>query len=359
VAVALPLVACDVGSPEREAVDAPPVHLVAVELLGVDPAGSPATLTLTPSAPTPSDASRALSTTSLRLTFDRFLLPGDAIRQAICLQAKPDKVATLSDCSAPVFFEPSYDPVMRRVTFRLPATADPLFPDTKYWLTVFAPTETSSFGVRAFDGATLEENLVFEFTTATMDPPGTLGDRALAPAAQQAASEALFCSADACVASCGMDTACAAKCPVSRNLPASCGTGNCHGPIELGLAVMGLDLSGIERIPAIIGRVANQTQTGEQADEVEPNPRRFGRAMPQVDPGNPGNSYLLYKMLASPIYARMDAAATLAPGEIDRLRASVVVGLPMPPSDVYASPQASLEALSAWIATGAVTSTCP
>lgn len=266
-------------------------------------------------------------------------------------------MATLQQCTMPVFLEPSYDPVRRRITYRLPAMAA-LVPDTKYWLTVLAPTEDSPFGVRAFDGAPLEANVVLQFTTAAMDPAGGPADPALDDAATRAASEELFCTASACVASCAADDQlCIDKCPVSKSLTVSCG--GCHGPMELGAAVMGLDLSGVERIPAMIGRVANQTQTGEQADEADERPRRFGRSMPHVDPGNAGNSYLLYKMLVSPIYARMDVAQGLAPGEIDRLRASVVVGLPMPPYDLYAAPQSSLEALSAWITTGAETPACP
>jgi hypothetical protein len=346
---------CDVGNPEREPVDAPPVHLVAVELTGLDTNGQVSTLALSPSAPSLPDTSRVLSTTSVRLEFDRFLLPGDAIRQSICLQPSSEPVATLGDCRLPVFLEPSYDPVWRRATYRLPAMAK-LVADTKYWLTVLAPTEASAFGFRAFDRAPLAENVVLQFTTAATDPPGAPVETSLDEAGRRAASEELFCTASACVAACGADQACADRCPVSKSMPLACG--GCHLPIETGGAVMGLDLSGPERIEAILGRVAHQTQTGEQADEPDV-PRRFGRAMPQVDPGNAGNSYLLYKMLVSPIYARMDAAKSLAPGEIDRLRASTVVGLPMPPYDLYAVPQGGIEALSAWIMTGARTPVCP
>jgi hypothetical protein len=81
--------------------------------------------------------------------------------------------------------------------------------------------------------------------------------------------------------------------------------------------------------------------------------------MPQIDPGNAGNSYLLYKMLIGSIYAGSAAADKLAEGELDRLRASVVVGLPMPPYDLYAIPEAGVDALSTWISTGAQTPACP
>lgn len=293
----------------------------------------------------------------MRLRFDRFLLPEEAIRQSICLQSNADPVPTIQECSAQaVFLEPTYDPVRRTVTYRLKDT-DTLVAGTKYWLTVFAPTATSAFGFRAFDGAALEANVELQFSTAMTNPPGGPVDPSLDDTQKRTVSEELFCTASACVTSCGMDDACKSKCAVGRSLPAGCS--GCHGSIEMGGSAQGLDLSGPNRISAIIGRVAHQTQTGGNADEPETKPRRFGRAMPQIEPGNPGNSYLIYKMLAGPIYARSAAAADLAPGELDRLRASVVVGLPMPPSDLYALPEASVDVLSTWIMTGAHTPACP
>lgn len=353
---ALFLTGCDVGSPEYQPLDTPPLHLVDVSLHGVDAAGNTTTVTLTEANPVASTSDRIQTTSSLRLRFDRFLLPEDAIRQSICLRPSPDPVATLQDCAQGVFLEPSYDPVRRVVTYRLPAMAA-LVADAKYWLTVLSPTDTSPFGFRAFDGARLEANVVLQFTTAVTNPPGGPVDPSLDDAAKRTVSEELFCVASACVTACGMDDLCKGKCAVSDSLPAGCG--GCHSPIENGTAAMGLDLSAGNRIGAIIGRVANQTQMGAHADEPDTKPRRFGRAMPHVDPGNPGNSYLLYKMLVGPIYARSSAAADLAPGEIDRLRASVVVGLPMPPYDFYAIPESGVDALSTWISTGAHTPACP
>ena len=57
-------------------------------------------------------------TTSIKLRFDRFLLPVSAIRQSICVQSKVAIVITAADCAQPVFFEPSYDPTRREVTYR-------------------------------------------------------------------------------------------------------------------------------------------------------------------------------------------------------------------------------------------------
>lgn len=296
------------------------------------------------------------TTSSIRLRFDRFLLPGDAIRQSLCLQPLSDTVQTLQDCTQGVFLEPTYDPVRRMAIYRLPAGTT-LVADTRYWLTVLSPTDDSDFGFRAFDGARLEANVVLQFSTTTTNLPGPPVDPALDEGGRLAVSQELFCSASACVASCGMDMLCQDKCPVSGGLVLGCG--GCHSPIENGGTAMGLDLSSANRISAIFGRVAHQTQTGGNADEPDSKPRRFGRAMPQIDPGNPGNSYVLYKMLIGPIYLRSSAAAGMAPGEVDRLRASVVPGLPMPPYDLYAVPEGGVDAISTWIATGAATPTCP
>lgn len=232
-----------------------------------------------------------------------------------------------------------------------------LVADTRYWLTLLTPIADSNFGFRAFDGAALEKKLVLQFSTTKTNPPGGPLDPVLDDGAKRVISEELFCSASACVASCGMDDLCKGKCAVSKSLVVGCG--GCHSAIENGGSAMGLDLSAPNRIPAIIGRVANQTQTGGNADQADLKSRRFGRAMPQIEPGDPGNSYLLYKMLISPIYARSTAAAGMAPGELDRLRASVVVGLPMPPYDLYAVPEAAVDGISAWITTGAATPACP
>jgi hypothetical protein len=62
-------------------------------------------------------------------------------------------------------------------------------------------------------------------------------------------------------------------------------------------------------------------------------------------------------MLVSDQFASSEAAPDAA--ELERLHASVVVGMPMPPSAGYAVPLGALEALSQWIAAGAPTGTCP
>jgi hypothetical protein len=77
-----------------------------------------------------------------------------------------------------------------------------------------------------------------------------------------------------------------------------------------------------------VGRTAHETSVGADADDAQERPARFGAVMPLFDDKrNAGNSYVLYKALAH-TPPRPD---TLAEGETDRLRANLVVGLPMPP----------------------------
>jgi hypothetical protein len=95
--------------------------------------------------------------------------------------------------------------------------------------------------------------------------------------------------------------------------------------------------------------------------------------MPIIDPGNPGNSYLLYKLAVGPNVlveiedeqiVEVEGEEVASPEEIHRLLASLVVGLPMPP---YSGPDPESNAsftiegadtLSAWIAQGAPTRDC-
>jgi hypothetical protein len=53
------------------------------------------------------------------------------------------------------------------------------------------------------------------------------------------------------------------------------------------------------RITAI-GRVAHETEFGDSSGVPLQDSPRFGVQMPIIDPKNPGNSYLLYKLLRDP-----------------------------------------------------------
>ena len=130
------------------------------------------------------------------------------------------------------------------------------------------------------------------------------------------------------------------------------------------IAVAGLQLTAI-------GKVAHETQEGGAAQHPSDHPRRFGVSMQIVAPNDPGESYLLYKILASSRFPLdpNDPADTLAAGEADRLRLSVVTGVPMPAESSYSESHyadasaeaiwfADVEHLSQWIAAGAQLQVC-
>ena len=100
---------------------------------------------------------------------------------------------------------------------------------------------------------------------------------------------------------------------------------------------MGLSLTSEEGVrTTAIGQVARQqTNTGRAG--VQPPGATFGIDMPIIDPGNPGNSYLIYKLLSGgePPGASQTSGteaaihAPLTSDETARLR-NLIVGLPMP-----------------------------
>ncbi len=300
-----------------------------------------------------------LGTSSFVLKFDRFLLPSTVIRQSVCLQADLVEVQAPGQCKRGVLLEPAYDPIRREVIYRRNAGEPRLAPGTRYRLTVLPPVDEGAAGFRAFDGAPLEGRVQLDVTVADSEPPGAQDE--LPPSGD------LFCARDPeCLSGCGGDAACEQGCERIGVEPliTSCAFGSgCHRDAYRGTtlvrgAVEGLNLETAAYIQSTaIGRVAHQTQTGEHADEGDRAPLRFGRAMPIIDPSNPGNSYLLYKIAAGPNVSGDAASAA----EIQRLRGSIVVGLPMPPYSGAGSATfdvAGAALISEWIAQGAPMRDC-
>jgi hypothetical protein len=262
-----------------------------------------------------------------------------------------------------------------------------LVPETVYRLTVLSPPAGSQNGFRAFDGAPLSENTSILFKTASGSVPilyelpsnadlfcsgGCDPHRAdcsidperncLALCEGDEVVSDCHCapSDDDCKAQCVLS--CTSLCPVIKTL-GGCATANCHKrdamrTEDLESIAMGLDMSDAAHIrQTAIGVVAHETQEGQSARLADVSPRRFGRAMPRIFPHNAGESYLMYKLLAHHSYAASDAAPPAA--EIARLRASVVVGLPMPADPAPPLSVRNLVVLSDWIAAGAPTPGCP
>jgi hypothetical protein len=334
-------------------------------------------------------------TASIRLHFDRFLLPPRVLRQSVCIRPSLDEVNSFADCVEPfqIFTEPDYSPARRMVTFRLPPGAR-LQAQTRYRVTIFAPETAEDLGFFAFDGAPLDRRYVFDFET---QPPGGEEIEERLPGRES------YCDAIACFRACAAsDEVCRDACrplcaePTCRGdgdllLTVSsqgneiadrprpfigCGSPGCHSALDPeGLAdpsalAMGLDLYTITSlVDTAIGVTAHQTQHGESGSSASSS-GLFGRAMPRIDPHNPGNSYLLYKLIANPLNHRrpdglLDASFF---EELTRLRASFVTGLPMPASrtsPIGLVPLASdplgdesftqLVLIETWIANGAVT----
>jgi hypothetical protein len=324
---------------------------------------------------------------SFQLNFDRFLLPPRVIRQAVCLRPSTEEVATFEGCIDPLqeFTEPEYNPVRRQVTFRLPPGAR-LAADTLYRLTVFASAEPDVPTFLAFDGAPLVRSYSFQFRT---QPSGGAERDEPLPTRER------YCAAVQCFDACPPDDAlCAAACnpqciePTCFNRGAvhrqpgagifrSCIGGGCHRSDASSSSSVSMDLDLVSEqalVETAIGQTAHQTHTGEAAETPDRGGVRFGHAMPLIDPANPGNSYLLYKVIVNPLnYLRPGGGFDIEPqlaAEIQRLREAVVVGLPMPVDGQAMGDDGGtldvegvesyrmLEALNAWIAHGAPIS-CP
>lgn len=336
----------------------------------------------------------AVTSASVKLFFDRWLLPHKVARQSLCIHPTTMQVGSIGDCPGQPFTEPAYDPVDRSVTYRLPI-GDRLAADTQYRISLFVAESLDESGFFAFDGAPLDRAYSFDFRTQSSD--ATAQDE-LRPLLDRPKDENPYCIARRCFADCMGDATCEAACRPSCIEPSclqngdylagnpatlfqSCAFLTCHGPDLLNPATatepipMGLDLSRPSSIAqTAIGLTAHQTQSGQNATAADQTPLRFGRAMPLIDPGNPGNSYILYKILVNPLN-QLRPGGALDPGvaaDIDRLRDGVVVGLPMPAQSTIGGPvgmegapeddpegRAAFERariISAWIAYGAVTS---
>ncbi|MEP7126654.1 MAG: hypothetical protein ABJE95_37325 [Byssovorax sp.] len=279
------------------------------------------------------------------MTFDRLLLPTATFRQSACLTSGVNPVKSLKGCANGVFLEPAYDPVRREIIYRQQATSTGLIPGTPYTFSVFPPPgDGSTNGIQAFDGAPLGEARSLTFTTRTPEPAGGLVDK---PPTVDFCGD-LF----------------------PHVLRDTCASGGCHTVaakedhgVILG-AAEGLDFSTPAKIlTTAVSHVAHETQTGEHATMAEDSPSLLGRAMPLIDPSRPGNSYVLYKLIANQNNGAKGGSPTLEQkrlADIEELRSVVVVGIPMPPSDGRGKElkETELEQISDWIAQGAPT-VCP
>lgn len=244
----------------------------------------------------------------VRLTFDRPILPSTAVRQSIAIFVSEKAAYT-------PLYEPEYDLLTRRVTFR---TSNTLLPGVLYQMRLPVAKGANDLGFRAFDGAPLEDGPVrTKSVFFTADGPA---ERPVTPTlAAPTCERVLEIFNQSCVSSC------------------------CHGKSD---AAMGLALDSAERIvDSAVLRIAHQTETGNRWGVSFPNPVRFGVSMHRIDPGHSYSSYLVYKLLLDPRNAEPCSEASrscASEGENDCVPLSdmerqslaewFVQGEPMPPT---------------------------
>lgn len=290
----------------------------------------------------------------IRLRFDRYLNPATVLRQSVELTpVRVDKDAGASDVPT-YYMEPVYDPYERMVVYRNSPGAR-WVPTTWHTLFVRAPQDEMDLtGFRAIDGAPLHDTKVVQFMTSVADssddPSDTTG-------CDDGAGAATYCED-------GTHGAGAGKPSVRSVFQQGCAKAGCH----VAGHTLGLDLSSAKGVRATaIGVVARQTLHGPSVSGVvSSNPTRFGVNMPRLDPYNPGNSYLVYKLLINErnhptiedssgesdcwIGSLLPTAQPLD-AELDRLRNRLIVGGAMPPDGVLTPWQ--MRALVRWIIAGA------
>jgi hypothetical protein len=353
---------------------------------------------------------------TIRVQFDRFLSTETPNRQSFCVSntTNPDNCLTAGTGSGAVTLSVEYDPVDRVVVLK---PSKPLTPG-KFRVRVLAPKNADDTGgIRAFDGVAMAKEFSWEFDVDS------------SALAQEPNRKVDFCNSEhACTPP---DDAGTPQKPVPiqtsiKDVVQNCASeGSCHmppdDPEKPPKTLVGEPL--ILEVPedggpgAQIKRIIAQHQVAPQtATDPDPGQPRttgqdtFGRNMPFIDPHNPGNSYILYKMIigmltcpggggADPSYCSgdggtyggnavfstmfygTDAGACTdtvihqpgdlvpfpawvpvdswhppADGEYDRLRYHIR-GLQMPQGS-YAPPH-DIHVLSAWIAGGAPVTNCP
>lgn len=256
------------------------------------------------------------------LSFDRFLAPFTVTRQSVAFR---DEFG--NPPASPLVI---YDPVARTVTLRNPnhdLTQPWLTPNVPYKIVLGVPKSESDIGgLRAIDGATLDAPVQLAF---------------FATAAAGRAPEPTPTCNDVLRITANEDTGCV----------------GCHAPAQGPIAGLWLT-SGPGLRATAIGRASQEMSSGALTSAAAEG-QLFGVNMPIIAPNDPGNSYVIYKLMShgEPPNAPTDAHVPLTDDETARLR-DRIVGQPMPaqkPPLTYEQ----VETIRAWIAAGADTSDCP
>lgn len=206
----------------------------------------------------------------IQLAFDRYLLPATITRQSYVVV---DNTNTPLENAA---IKTLYDPVARTVTIVGPGGpgAPWLTPDQSYKMVLLVPRDPKADigGFRAIDRAPLAADQKLELVFRAGPPTQ---ERTFEPTVD-------FCA------------------DVLPIFVAKCSGPLCHGASERAAAGLVLGTSEGVRVTAR-GRVAQGSNTAASATRPESTPSLFGANMEIIKPGDPGSSWLTYKLeLARP-----------------------------------------------------------
>jgi hypothetical protein len=306
----------------------------------------------------------------IQLAFDRYLLPSTIRRQSYAVVDNFNKPIDILELRT------VYDPVARTVTIGGPAGPGTawLTPDQSYKLVLLTPQDPNSEngGFRAIDRAILADGQRREFVFRAGPPAG-------APT-NEAPSD--FCA------------------DVAPIFFAKCDGQMCHGTYTT--AAEGLVLTTAAGIEATaFDKVAHGANTGPQSASTSSVPLAFGVNMKLIERGDPGSSWLMYKLelaanstltvprpkidcfppsgaprippAAAPFTALAPATRTM-PGDLERsILNELILGREMPypaPPAAYTDPDPAKvypvipltfeerERIRIWIANGAQTRDC-
>lgn len=206
----------------------------------------------------------------IQVSFDRYLLPSTTIRQAVVLTDANNKPVTGDD--APIV---TYDPIARTVTLSSPKPpGTPWLQEGqpyKVFLLVPPDDDTDEQGLRAIDRSPLWSGQPLEIAFY-------VGPKTGVGSGEPTVS---FCT------------------DVLPIFIPNCGSPVCHGSSTEPAAGLVLDTAtGVSH--TALGRVAHGANTSGRAGDPEAPGRDFGVNMAIIQPGNPGASWLMYKVDLAP-----------------------------------------------------------
>jgi hypothetical protein len=243
----------------------------------------------------------------------------------------------------------TYDPVLRTVRLSNPNPQGGawLLPDQPYEVVLGVPTDAGeAFVLRAIDGAQLDQGVSARRQFAFLTKAATLQSRR---------TPMDFCR------------------DVYPTFAKYCSDG-CHAAGQPAPPAAGLVLDTGDGVwHTALGQVSKQANTGARAGLPGPPPAVFGVDIAIVDPGSPGTSWLLYKMMMTdeprpiswscagyrpPVQLTDTTAKGLGATERARL-SDLMTGQSMPPPGSVSTPSLEeMERVSEWIAQGARTADC-